>query len=228
MPDTKKINQNVMRVGFSEGSTPLVLGEVPGSFGFGGTGKKVTKRTYITYGKPFNVGDTIGCYMDLDSKPMTISFSRNGEWFGEAFKLEESMRDCAIFPHIFLKNVKVTAWFGVGPKPKWSCSKANGYELISNVPREDRVLPPFIEPKKKSDCDCVMLIGLPATGKTTWAHNYVKKSGKKFDVLGTDLLLDQMRVYNMRRQGNFKERFDRCMKMASQCFNNMVDIAKTK
>merc|ERR1712083_935017 len=73
-----------------------------------------------------------------------------------------------------------------------------------------------------------MMIGIPATGKTTWAHKFVKESGKKFDVLGTDLVLDNMRVYNMRRKGNFKERFDRCMKMASKTFNAQVQIAKKK
>merc|ERR1719461_916281 len=73
-----------------------------------------------------------------------------------------------------------------------------------------------------------MMIGLPATGKTTWATKYVKDSGKNFNILSTDLILDQMRVYNLRRQGNFGERFDRLMKMASKTFNDLVNIAKSK
>merc|ERR1719461_794759 len=73
-----------------------------------------------------------------------------------------------------------------------------------------------------------MMIGLPATGKTTWATKYVKESGKNFDILSTDLILDQMRVYNLRRQGNFGERFERLMKMGSKSFNQLLQIAKTK
>merc|ERR550517_850364 len=42
------------------------------------------------------------------------------------------------------------------------------------------------------------------------------------------MILDQMRVYNLRRQGNFKERFDRLMKMGSKAFNELLSIAKTK
>merc|ERR1719433_1444453 len=72
------------------------------------------------------------------------------------------------------------------------------------------------------------MIGLPATGKTTWASNYIRDTGKNYNILSTDLILDQMRVYNMRRQGNFKERFDRLMKMASKSFNELLQIAKTK
>merc|ERR1712096_165744 len=32
----------------------------------------------------------------------------------------------------------------------------------------------------------------------------------------------------MRRRGNFRERFDHCMKMASQCFNELLKVAKQK
>jgi len=226
MPDTKERNKNVMRVGWSEGSTNLTLGEVPGSFGFGGTGKSCTNRNFVTYGKPFNVNDTVGCYIDLDSRPGTVALSRNGEFFGKAFDIPKSMEGMAFFPHIFIKNVKCTTWFGDTPKPSWAQSKSFGYRPISEA--TNTIDPMHQEPKSKGDCEVVMMIGLPATGKTCWAHKYVAKSGKKFDVLGTDLLLDQMRVYNMRRKGNFEERFKRCMSMASKAFNELVNIAKTK
>lgn len=226
MPDTSARNQNVMRVGFSEGLTNLTLGEVPGSFGFGGTGKKATKRKFDTYGKPFSVGDTVGCYIDLDK--MTVSFSRNGEFFGVAFKIPESMKGCGFFPHAFLKNVKITTWMGEGQRPHWAQKNKFGYEPIATAPDEVRCLPHHQKPASKKDCELVMMVGIPATGKTTWAHKYVKSTGKKFDVLSTDLVLDNMRVNNMRRKGNFKERFDRCMKMASSCFNEFVAIAKNK
>jgi len=228
MPDTTKRNQNVMRVGWSEATTALTLGEVPGSFGYGGTGKGVVNRTYPNYGKPYSEGDTIGCYIDLDSRPMTVSCSRNGEFFGVMAKIPRNMEGMGFFPHVFIKNVKITAWFGDGPKPKWGCKKDFGYTPIAQSERPDIVLPPHKAPTSKSECELVMMIGLPATGKTSWAHKYVAKSGKRFDVLSTDLILDQMRVYNMRRKGNFKERFDRCMKMASAAFAQQVQIAKRK
>jgi heterogeneous nuclear ribonucleoprotein U-like protein 1 len=52
--------------------------------------------------------------------------------------------------------------------------------------------PSLSDPK---DCELVMLVGLPASGKTTWAEKWVKEHPeKRYVLLGTNLILEQMKV----------------------------------
>ena len=49
---------------------------------------------------------------DLESEEQTISFSKNGQDHGVAFKLSESIKGKALFPHVFTRNVVVSVNFG--------------------------------------------------------------------------------------------------------------------
>ena len=41
----------------------------------------------------------------------------------------------------------------------------------------------------------IMLIGLPASGKTTWANKHVEENPlKRYNVIGTSVLLERMKV----------------------------------
>ena len=51
------------RVGWSPDEGELSLGEVPHSFGYGGTGKSSTNSKFETYGEPYGPGDVIGCFL---------------------------------------------------------------------------------------------------------------------------------------------------------------------
>jgi heterogeneous nuclear ribonucleoprotein U-like protein 1 len=42
----------------------------------------------------------------------------------------------------------------------------------------------------------MMMVGLPASGKSTWAEKWMKEHPeKRYVLLGTNLALDQMKVY---------------------------------
>lgn len=55
------------------------------------------------------------------------------------------------------------------------------------------------------------MIGLPASGKTTWAEKHCTDNPeKRFTILGTNLIMDKMKVRNLRerergqgREGDF-------------------------
>jgi hypothetical protein len=48
---------------------------------------------------------------------------------------------------------------------------------------------------EQSECEVMMMIGLPAAGKSTWAEKWVKEHPeKRFILLGTNLILEQMKV----------------------------------
>ena len=56
-------NPHVLRCGWSLESSSLQLGTEPFSYGFGGTGKASVNNKFLNYGRPYGVGDVIGCYL---------------------------------------------------------------------------------------------------------------------------------------------------------------------
>ncbi|XP_077243305.1 uncharacterized protein LOC143883870 [Tasmannia lanceolata] len=234
MEDTPVDQQHVCRVGISRGDDEVGnLGESAHSFGFGGTGKFSNSGKFSDYGTKFGVGDTIVCAVDLETRPLaSIGFSKNGKWLGIARQFDAGPRglgvvncpvrklpwECALFPHVLLKNVVVQVQFGVddglvpeeGYKP-WSSAIEDGNAIMG---------PSFSSPK---DCEVLMMVGLPASGKSTWAEKWVKEHPeKRYVLLGTNLALEQMKVPGLLRKQNYGERFDRLMDRATLIFNTLL------
>jgi len=197
--------RHLCRIGVSRGDDPVgALGESDHSFGFGGTGKFSHQRRFANYGVRFGVGDTVVCAVDLDSKPMaSIGFARNGQWLGIAKHFDAGEKglglvdaaarpmqwESALFPHVLLKNVVVEMQFSRedGLEP------VDGYEpWASAFVDGNAVFGPLFE---QSECEVMMMVGLPASGKSTWAEKWVKEHPeKRFILLGTNLALEQMKV----------------------------------
>lgn len=52
-----------------------------------------------------------------------------------------------------------------------------------------------LPPSSKAECEVVMMVGLPGSGKTVYANNLCKlKPEKQYNILGTNLILDKMKV----------------------------------
>ncbi|KAK1280829.1 hypothetical protein QJS04_geneDACA003170 [Acorus gramineus] len=234
MDDTDPDQQNICRIGISRGDAALGnLGESAHSFGFGGTGKFSNAKKFVDYGIKFGVGDTIVCAVDLESKPLaSIGFSKNGKWLGTAMQFDAGPKglgvvdspqkklqwESAVFPHVLLKNVVVELQFAIddglvledGYKP-WNTAIDDGIYIIG---------PSF---PNISDMELLMMVGLPASGKSTWAEKWVKDHPeKRYVLLGTNLVLDQMKVPGLTRKSNYGERFDRLMDRATGIFNALL------
>lgn len=79
-----------------------------------------------TYGESFGLKDTLGCYIDFGtqddvSNKICISYTKNGQDFGQAFELDKttfSNNDVnyegrlIFYPHVLVKNVKFECNFG--------------------------------------------------------------------------------------------------------------------
>ncbi|KAL3615046.1 hypothetical protein CASFOL_040707 [Castilleja foliolosa] len=234
MEDTPLDLKNVCRVGLSKGDDDVRnLGETPNSFGFGGTGKFSNSGNFSNYGERFGVGDTIICAVDLESFPMaSIGFSKNGNWLGVAKHFDAGPNglgvvgspvkdlhwESAVFPHVLLKNVVVELQFSIdnglnpveGYKP-WDAAIFDGNAMLG--PSLSYV----------DDCEVIMLVGLPASGKTTWAEKWVKENReKRYVLLGTNLALEQMKVPGLLRKNNYGERFQLLMDRATKIFNTLL------
>ena len=60
---SKEPHRHLVRLGWSQNHTSLMLGEEKNSFAFCGTGKKVTNQTAEDYGEEFKGGDVICSYL---------------------------------------------------------------------------------------------------------------------------------------------------------------------
>ncbi|XP_071787333.1 heterogeneous nuclear ribonucleoprotein U-like protein 1 isoform X2 [Asterias amurensis] len=218
--------KNVVRVGWSTDDTSLQLGEEAFSYGYGGTAKISVQCKFSDYGEKFEAGDVIASYLDFEGEKPTISYSKNGNDLGVAFTIDEDLEGKALFPHVLLKNTSIAVNFGQKEEPFFPVQE--GFTLIGSVPVEDRVRGP-LPPATKKDSEILIMVGLPGAGKTTWVEKYCKEHPeKKYYILGTDLIMDKMKVMGLPRKRNYSGRWDTLMDRATKCLNRFFDMASRK
>lgn len=53
-----------------------------------------------------------------------------------------------------------------------------------------------ITPQSKSDCEVILMVGLPSSGKTYWSSRHISRnSDRSYKVIGPYQLLDEMVLY---------------------------------
>ncbi|XP_068698338.1 ATP-dependent RNA helicase DDX1-like [Montipora foliosa] len=123
-------DEGLCRIGWATDLASLDLGTDKQGFGFGGTGKKSFGRQFDTYGEPFGINDTIGCYLDLDNG--SIKFSKNGKDFGDAFEISHNLEGSTFFAAVVLKNAEMSFNFG---DSAFKYPPKGGYVGLSKAPR---------------------------------------------------------------------------------------------
>ncbi|NXM92005.1 HNRL1 protein, partial [Oenanthe oenanthe] len=219
---------HVVRVGWSLDSCSTQLGEEPFSYGYGGTGRKSTDAKFQSYGETFGESDVIACLADFEAgAEVELSFQKNGRWLGVAFRVPRAaLAGRPLFPHVLVKNCAVEFNFGQRPEPFWPLPA--GFTFIQHLPLGQR-LRGTQGPKSKAECEILMMVGLPAAGKTTWAVKHAAANpGKRYNILGTNAIMDKMRVMGLRRQRNYAGRWDVLIQQATQCLNRLIQIAARK
>lgn len=219
-------NPFVVRVGFSAESASMQLGEEPLSFGYGGTGKMSTSCQFKDYGQEFMEGDAITAFLDMDSYLVHIGFAKNGKFLGWAYKVNKStLKGQPLFPHVLSKNCSFDVNFGQKEKPYFNLPEGfQDYTFVGCIPLDQRVRG-VKAPERREDCEMIMMCGLPGAGKSTWAAEYsTKNPEKKYNVLGTNNIIDKMKVMGLPRKRNYHGRWEVLIKMATKCINKMFEI----
>merc|ERR1719370_221686 len=137
----------------------------------------------------------------MNSNPARISYTVNGQHKGNCYEVyHRELQGKALFPHIVTKNCAFKVNFG--SEAPW-CEPLVGYTFCGDIPIDERVLGTQ-GPERRGDGEIIMMIGLPAAGKTTWVNNFCQENAfQKYNVLGTNNLIDKMKVNGLPRKRNY-------------------------
>ncbi|XP_076757593.1 uncharacterized protein LOC143427389 [Xylocopa sonorina] len=218
---------HVLRIGWSAPGTSMQLGEEKFSFGYSSTGKRLTDNQYEDYGVEFGKDDVIGCYFDATSENIILSYTVNGKDQGTAFNIsKEELGDKPLFPHILSKNCSFACNFG--QETPWTEEILQDYVSIGNVESQYKIPGPR-RPEKKDECEVIMICGLPACGKTTWATKYAAEHPQKmYNILGLSSLINKMKdpgsSYKEEHDEQWKVLIDKC----TDALNKLLEMASTR
>jgi len=198
LPDTETI-KHAVRIGWSGESSGLQLGEASLSYGYESSGKVCASSSFFDYGEAFEEGDVIGTYLDLESDPKTLKYTKNGKDLGLAMSLSVKLDEKVLFPHVFIHNMKVELNFGGRDEPWFE--PLEGYSLMQNA-EEDKLSAVKLEaPKEKEDCEVILMVGLPYCGKTSWANRHIKDNAdKSFNIISLKKIMERCKVEGKERK----------------------------
>jgi len=222
MPEQEQENPHVLKCGFSQPESSLFLGDTAQGWAWDSTGKKYYNGTCQDFSGKINVGDVVGCILDMDQR--SISFTKNGSFVGMAYdNVPRSAQKLGIFPHILLKNVKVQLNFR--RESKWFDAPGTKVKFYDEAPDDVFVENPVTHPVTQKEAEFVMMCGLPACGKSYWTRRHISANPlKNYVLLGVDSVIEQMRL-NLSGDKTFAGRWPELLKQATPIFNLLVDIA---
>ncbi|XP_072293665.1 heterogeneous nuclear ribonucleoprotein U-like protein 2 [Eucyclogobius newberryi] len=204
-----------LRVGWSVASTSLLLGKDYLSFAYDGCGKKVSNGEEDDYGEPLSVGDIVGCYASFSTGgTVELSFHKNGLFLGIAYSLDASaLQGQALFPHVLCRSCSIR--FRLDPMAGAWYPSPPGFMSLMALPEEEKIC--AVSSQSKSQCEVIVMVGFPGSGKTHWAKNHRKQHPEKhYRLLSTEELLACM-ITNVQR--------DTRLQQASQCLTELIKLA---
>ena len=195
------------------------------SYGYGGTGKASVNNKFFDYGESYSTGDVICCCIDLDANPGVVRFTKNGKSLGVAFRLDAESNEQTFFPHVTVRNMSLEINFG---QHEPYSPPLQGFSFISKVPPQN-LERGSIGPASRQECEIIMMVGLSGAGKTVWAMKHANDHPeKKYCILGTNMIIDKMKVMGLTRQRNYQDRWDALIKQATDILNEMFKITERK
>ncbi|XP_063801055.1 heterogeneous nuclear ribonucleoprotein U-like protein 2 isoform X2 [Pseudophryne corroboree] len=214
----------LLRVGWSVSKSAPQLGEDDLSYAYDSRGLKVTGSHFEAYGESIGENDVVGCTANLDGDLVQIFFSKNGVALGQAFVLDKStLSEQALLPHVLCKGCTFQVNFGQKEEP-WHLPP-DGFTFLKGIQPEDLTRMP-LPPSTVEECEVLLMIGLPGTGKTTWAQKHIQENPeKRFQLLSTEALLPQLKTTGPDAQEENQKVQDNLVQLATQCLIRLVPVA---
>jgi len=223
-----------LRVGWSTNCSNLMLGEDDFSWCYSSAeGKMAHMKTFEEYGEKFEKGDIIGAFIDFTQDEINVTFSKNGEDQGDAFQIAKSeLAGKSLFPHIMSRNVKFEVNFGVdkdeAAKENWKDALDGDYVKVGSVDSGSRERgSPRIT--SRDQCEMIMMVGLPASGKTTWVDKHVSENpDKQYNVISTTTMINKMTVNGEPRKKHHKGKWEQVVQKATRSLQEMLRAASQR
>ncbi|CAG9824491.1 unnamed protein product [Phaedon cochleariae] len=214
------------RVGWSVLKSSLQLGEDEFSYAYESSGKFANNGKFTDYGIKFGNGDVIGAFLEINDTDVIITYTVNGEAQPEAARIPKSdlPENFALFPHILTRNYAFEINLGEKEEPWFqNPSTLTDFTYLSKV--DERISGP-VRPENRSECEVLLMCGLPASGKTHWVKEHVASNeNKDYTILGKVSMLERMTISGESLQSQFQGKWQVFLDRMQKSLNRLLGMA---